>query len=81
MWPPTASICSEMSKAVRVGVPLNTMCSTRWATPLTSARSWRVPTPTQTPRDAVSTWGIVSVATRRPLGRVVTLMVLMRPPE
>ena len=42
--------------------------------PCSSARSSREPASTQTPSRTVSTSGIGSVATRKPEGRVVTLM-------
>ena len=66
-----------MARAERVRVPLNAMCSSMWAMPLSSANSWRVPQATQMPRAADSTSGIASTATRRPLERVVTLTLLI----
>src|SRR5882757_4284869 len=66
-----------MARAERVRVPLNAMCSSICAMPLSSADSWRVPQATQMPSAADSTSGIASTATRRPLGRVVTLTLLM----
>jgi hypothetical protein len=38
-----------MSSAERVSVPLNSMCSTKWAMPLRSSVSWRDPRISQTP--------------------------------
>src|SRR5678816_4289539 len=66
-----------MARAERVLVPLKAMCSSMWAMPLSSADSWRVPQATQMPSAADSTSGIASTATRRPLGRVVTLTLLI----
>ena len=66
-----------MARAERVRVPLNAMCSSMCAMPLSSADSWRVPQATQMPSAADSTSGIASTATRRPLGRVVTLTLLI----
>src|SRR6185369_14673004 len=54
------------------------MCSRRCATPLCSAVSCRVPTPAQTPSDTVSTESIRSVATRKPLGKVVMRTALLK---
>src|SRR6185436_17204157 len=70
-----------MARAERVRVPLNAMCSSMCAMPLSSAASWRVPQATQMPSAADSTSGIASTATRRPLGRVVilTLLILLSP--
>src|SRR4029079_67458 len=66
-----------MARAERVLVPLKAMCSSMCAMPLSSADSWRVPQATQMPSAADSTSGIASTATRRPLGRVVTLTLLI----
>ena len=57
-------------------MPLNAMCSRRWATPLICAGSWRVPTATQTPIDTVSTDAMRSVRTRMPFSRVVRRTVI-----
>jgi hypothetical protein len=60
------SIACAMSSALRVEVPLNSMCSTKWAMPLRSSLSCRDPRVSQTPRVTDRTWGIVSVISRRP---------------
>ena len=41
--PPTSSTASLISRAERPPAPLNTICSNRWARPLTRAASWREP--------------------------------------
>ena len=55
----------------RVAVPLNSMCSTKWAMPLCSAGSWREPRVSQTPMLTDRTCGIGSVRRRSPLSRDV----------
>ena len=52
------SIAWAMSSAVRVPVPLNSMCSTKWAMPLRSTDSCREPRVSQTPRLTDRTCGI-----------------------
>ena len=47
-------------------VPLNSRCSRKWLTPLSSAGSSREPTPTQTPVATDNVPGTCSVATVRP---------------
>jgi hypothetical protein len=79
MAPPLRSISAEIAKAERSRVPLNIICSTRCATPFADHGSLRVPTPTQAPITVLSASRMVSVAMRRPLGRVVIWMVVMRP--
>ena len=69
--PPTSSIASLISRALRPPAPLNTICSKRWAMPLTRAASCREPASACRPTATVSTPGIVRVATLRPLARVV----------
>ena len=69
--PPTASISSASSPAVRRAVPLKSMCSMKWAAPLFPAPSWREPVPTQMPRAAERTPGTRLVRMRTPLGRVI----------
>src|SRR5215211_6571392 len=58
-----------MSSAERVVVPLNNMCSTKWAMPPRSAVSCRDPRVSQTPILIERTWVIFSVRRRRPLSR------------
>lgn len=58
--------------ALRTLVPLKRMCSRKCAAPLVSSVSNLLPELIQTPTVAVSAKGMCSVATRRPLGRVVT---------
>ena len=64
--PPTASISSAIWRAVRRRVPLNAMCSRKCEMPCSSCRSSRLPELTQTPSEAVSRCGIVSVTTWMP---------------
>ena len=56
-------------------VPLKAMCSRKCAAPLLSAVSYLLPASIQTPTVAVSAKGVVSEATRIPLGSVVTCIV------
>src|ERR1700761_7421012 len=56
-----------MSRALRVCVPLNAMCSSMCETPITSSVSLRVPAFTQTPSMALSSCGMGSVTTVKPL--------------
>src|SRR3546814_2719864 len=79
MWPPTSSISRAMAAASRRRVPLNTMCSIRWARPFSAGVSCRVPTPTHRPTDADSTDGMASVTTVRPLSRRVTRIPIAAP--
>jgi|GEM_PF-4177673 len=60
--------------AERVVVPLKTMCSMKWEMPLTSGDSSREPQSIQTPMATERRWGMDSVRTSRPLGRVVVRM-------
>jgi hypothetical protein len=64
--PPTRSTEREISCDDRVAVPLNSKCSRKWLTPLSSAGSSREPTPTQTPVATDNAPGTCSVATVRP---------------
>lgn len=48
------------------------MCSRKWATPLLASVSKRLPELIHMPTVVVSANGMASVATRMPLGRVVT---------
>ena len=57
---------------VRTFVPLKAMCSRKCAAPLLAAVSKRLPASIHTPTTAVSAKGVVSDATRSPLGSVVT---------
>ena len=61
------SMACAMSSAERVSVPLNSMCSTKWAMPLRSAVSCREPRVSQTPMLMERTCVICSVRMRRPL--------------
>src|SRR5436190_19145729 len=61
------SIACAMSSADRVSVPLNSMCSTKWAMPLSAALSWRDPLVSHTPMLTERTCVIGSVRMRRPL--------------
>src|SRR5437763_9034765 len=58
------------SRAVRRGVPLNTMCSRKWVTPDTAGVSSRAPVRTKKPRAADRADGLVSPMTCRPLDNV-----------
>src|SRR5919107_3352167 len=69
--PPTASIAVAISMALREVVPLNSRCSRKCDEPASRSSSSREPTPTQMPRVAERTPGIVSVSTRRPPGSTV----------
>src|SRR5947209_7223232 len=66
-----------MPRAVRRAVPLKAMCSSMCEMPMRGSVSWRAPQFTQTPRLALSSCGIGSVATVKPLARRVisTFMV------
>jgi hypothetical protein len=64
--------CLAGGRATRALVPLNRMCSRKCATPLLASVSKRLPELIHTPTVVVSANGMVSVATRSPLGRVVT---------
>src|SRR5688572_2981509 len=57
-----------MSSAVRVPVPLKSMCSTKCAMPLFCCGSCREPRASHTPMLTERTCGIRSVKSRRPLG-------------
>ena len=65
-WPPIESIACAMSSALRVPVPLNSMCSTKWAMPPRSSVSCREPRVSHTPIVTDRTCGIVSVMSRSP---------------
>jgi hypothetical protein len=69
-WPPIESIVCAMACADRLVVPLNNMCSTKCADPLSSSDSCRDPRVSHTPTVTDRTCGIVSVTSRRPDGRV-----------
>src|SRR5947208_11426153 len=55
-----------MSRALRVGVPLNTRCSRKWDEPAICGGSSREPAATQMPRVTDRTPGMRSVTTRSP---------------
>ena len=63
------SMAWAMSSALRVCVPLKSMCSTKWAIPLRASLSCRDPRVSQTPMATDLTCGIVSVRSRNPLSR------------
>ena len=69
VWPPMASMLSAISDAVFVSVPLKTMCSMKWETPLSRFRSYREPVATQIPAVTERTLGTFSHRIRTPLGR------------
>ena len=73
--PPTASIADEISKAVRLVVPLKSKCSRKCEAPATDGDSSREPTLAQIPNDALRTVVTSSVTIRRPLGRTVRRVV------
>ena len=50
-----------MSKGVRVGVPLNIICSMKWVNPAWSGSSSREPTLNHRPSETDLTCGIVSL--------------------
>ena len=62
----------QLHRGVLTFVPLNAMCSRKCAAPLLSGVSYLLPASIHTPTVAVSANGVVSEATRMPLGRVVT---------
>ena len=66
--PPTESTDCAISSAVRLLVPLNTMCSMKCARPFRSMDSARDPVPSQIPTEADRTCGIFSVTITTPLG-------------
>ncbi|MCD8047899.1 MAG: hypothetical protein LUD80_05030 [Clostridiales bacterium] len=68
--PPMASIRAAIWAAVWVLVPLNSMCSIKWAAPDWLACSSREPVATQMPRAAERTEVRGSVRTVTPLGSV-----------
>src|SRR3954468_7995255 len=68
------SIAWAMSSAVRVAVPLNSMCSTKCAIPPRSAVSWRDPRVSHTPMLIERTCDMRSVRIRRPLSRTSRTM-------
>ena len=59
------------SSAVRRSVPLNTMCSRKWLTPISSRGSSRAPVFTKKPTAAVCESGLVSAITVKPFSRTV----------
>ena len=68
---PTASKALAMSWAVRRSEPLKSRCSRKCEQPASAAVSSRLPVSTQQPTATERTAGMVSLMTRRPLGRVV----------
>src|SRR5688572_3805782 len=62
-----------MSFAVRLGVPLNTSCSSRCHTPMRSRVSWRDADRTHAPNATERTPGMYSESTVSPLGITVRL--------
>jgi hypothetical protein len=68
--PPRVSSSWAISLDVRLGVPLKSMCSTKWALPLLWGCSSRAPTSTQIPAETVRE-GIFSVMIRMPLSSTV----------
>jgi len=74
--PPTDSMAREMSTALRRGVPLNSMCSMKCATPLSAGVSAREPTGTQIPTVADRSQGTCSVTMATPLSRRVRATVI-----
>jgi len=65
------AICS----AVRLVVPLKTMCSAKCEMPFTSGSSWREPVRIHTPADTERICGITSLSTVSPLGSTVRRML------
>src|SRR3989339_123652 len=66
-------MAEAISKADRRSVPLNSICSMKWAAPLLRLFSCREPPSTQAPMETDRTWSISSVTTRMPLSRMVLL--------
>ena len=69
LCPTTLLLCKATQLTL---VPLNRMCSRKCATPLLASFSNLLPELIHMPTVVVSAKGIVSEATRRPLGSVVT---------
>ena len=65
-----------MASADRRDVPLNAICSRKWATPFSASVSFLLPDPTQTPMAAEPMPGMCSVMTRNPFERVERRMVM-----
>ena len=64
--PPTLSISSAICKALLFSVPLNAICSRKWAIPFSIFFSFRLPAFIQIPTDTLSIEGISSVTTLIP---------------
>src|SRR5208283_4631311 len=75
--PPTESISRAIPSAERRSVPLNTICSRKWAIPFSVAFSRREPLFTQMPTETERTCGIVSVMTIKPLGKTCRRISLL----
>jgi hypothetical protein len=69
------SMAEAISKAERRSVPLNSMCSMKWAAPLVRPVSWREPPSTQAPMETDRTWSISSEITRMPFSNMVLLTI------
>ena len=75
--PPTDSIASAISRALRVSVPLNSRCSRKWLAPHSSVvDSSRAPLPTHAPIVTDRSSGNGSVTTRRPESSRVRLITV-----
>ena len=59
-----------MARALRVAVPLNAICSSMWDTPICAGSSLRLPVFTQMPKAALSSPGMGSETTVKPLGNL-----------
>ena len=70
------STSEAIVSAERFFVPLNTMCSMKWETPLCSGVSWRLPRLSQTPMVTLRTWGIDSVIRVRPFSKTCLAIIL-----
>src|SRR3989339_57006 len=68
-------MAEAISKADRRSVPLNSICSMKWAAPLLRLFSCREPPSTQAPMETDRTWSISSVTTRMPFSRRVLLTI------
>ena len=77
MWPPIESTWAAMTSAVRVRVPLKTMCSMKWLMPVCAGVSCRLPRFSQTPMATLRTCGMDSVTSVSPLGRTSLTIICL----
>ena len=68
---PTASVCSAMSRALRVVVPLNSICSRKWESPFSAGVSYCEPAPIHTPADTERKCSMRSPIIHSPLSSTI----------